>query len=196
MALWKYIVNTFMINFIKIIIFKFWLPTIKTYRFFFESKIFKILIFSVRNIYILVVSKNSNERKTQMWTPTEPKLKPTMNFSLQTKKTPRSSIFPPTPEKKQPKQPPRRKNLSPGAGSKASLRVRRTAFTLIRNDIVMKMEKMNMPPSPYRCSVLRPVRSIKGKETSVMPTMMAPIPIVANLADSSVRPDDVNSDVE
>lgn len=60
----------------------------------------------------------------------------------------------------------------------------------------MKMEKMNMPPRPYRWRVLLPVRSIKGSETNVMPTMMAPIPIVANLADSSVNPDDVNSEVE
>lgn len=43
-------------------------------------------------------------------------------------------------------------------------------LALIKNEIVMKMEKMNMPPSPYKCSVRRPVRSISGMETKVITT--------------------------
>lgn len=66
----------------------------------------------------------------------------------------------------------------------------------MRNEIVMNIEKMNMPPNPYRCSVLLPVLSINGIETRVIPTMMAPMPIVANLALSSVRPELVNKLVE
>lgn len=62
--------------------------------------------------------------------------------------------------------------------------------------MVMKIEKMNIPPSPYRCSVRRPVLSIRGKDTKVIPTIIAPMPIVANLADSSVKPEEVNNEVE
>lgn len=59
----------------------------------------------------------------------------------------------------------------------------------MRNEIVMNIEKMNIPPNPYRCSVLRPVLSIRGIDTNVIPTIMAPIPIVANFALSSVKPE-------
>ena len=52
----------------------------------------------------------------------------------------------------------------------------------------MKMEKMNMPPRPYRCKVLRPDRSIKGMEISVMTTITKPMPMVAYLADVSDNP--------
>lgn len=58
------------------------------------------------------------------------------------------------------------------------------------------MENMNMPPRPYRCNVRRPVLSINGIETKVMPTIIAPIPIVANFALSSVRSELVNKLVE
>lgn len=34
----------------------------------------------------------------------------------------------------------------------------------------MNIEKMNMPPKPYRCKVRRPVRSMRGIETNVMAT--------------------------
>lgn len=92
----------------------------------------------------------------------------------------------------------------------------------------MKMEKMNIPPKPYRCNVRRPVRSINGMDANVIitcadhennyqycinivelhrhlamaggggqvHTMMAPIPIVANFAFSSVKPALVNKNVE
>lgn len=60
----------------------------------------------------------------------------------------------------------------------------------------MNMENMNIPPRPYRSSVLRPVLSINGIDTRVMPVMMAPIPIVANLALSSDRPELVKRLVE
>jgi len=66
----------------------------------------------------------------------------------------------------------------------------------MRNEMVMKMEKINMPPRPYRCSVRRPVRSMSGMDTSVIPTIMAPMPIVANFALSSVSPELINSSVE
>nr|CAD7569664.1 unnamed protein product [Timema californicum] len=57
-------------------------------------------------------------------------------------------------------------------------------------------QDINIPPRPYKWRVLRPVRSMSGIETMVMPTMMAPIPIVANLALSSVRPELMNSPVD
>lgn len=60
----------------------------------------------------------------------------------------------------------------------------------------MKIEKMNMPPSPYKCNVLRPVLSINGIDTKVITTIIAPIPIVANLALSSVNPELTNKLVE
>lgn len=62
--------------------------------------------------------------------------------------------------------------------------------------MVIKMEKMNMPPSPQRWSVRRPMRSMRGIVTSVMATMMAPMPIVMNLDVSSVSPELINSPVE
>lgn len=84
------------------------------------------------------------------------------------------------------------------------------------------MENMNIPPKPYKCNVRLPVRSINGMEARVIRTLInerriiqmslrililsfvkknqltiiAPIPIVANLALSSVKPALVNSDVE
>lgn len=58
------------------------------------------------------------------------------------------------------------------------------------------MENMNIPPRPYRCRVRRPALSISGMDTRVMPTMMAPMPIVANLALSSDNPELVNRLVE
>lgn len=68
--------------------------------------------------------------------------------------------------------------------------------TFIKSDIVMNIEKMNMPPRPYKCNVRLPVRSISGIETSVIPTIIAPIPIVANLALSAVNPELVKRLVE
>lgn len=44
-------------------------------------------------------------------------------------------------------------------------------LAFIRKEMVMKMEKMNIPPNPYRCSVRRPVLSISGMETSVITTL-------------------------
>lgn len=91
---------------------------------------------------------------------------------------------------------------------------RNVVLAFIKNEIVMNIEKMNIPPKPYKCSVRRPVRSIKGIEARVIKTydtqlcilnnfteiknftIMAPIPIVANLALSSVKPALVNNDVE
>ena len=43
-------------------------------------------------------------------------------------------------------------------------------LALIKNEIVMNIENMNMPPKPYSWSVRRPVRSINGIETSVIST--------------------------
>lgn len=43
-------------------------------------------------------------------------------------------------------------------------------LALIKNEIVMNIEKMNIPPRPYRCRVRRPVRSISGIEASVITT--------------------------
>lgn len=90
----------------------------------------------------------------------------------------------------------------------------------------MKMENINIPPKPYKCSVRRPVRSINGIEANVITTLneiteritiktkyihtyinkkvlkylvrtiIAPIPIVANFAFSSVKPALVNKNVE
>lgn len=68
--------------------------------------------------------------------------------------------------------------------------------TLIKKEIVMNMEKMNIPPSPYRCRVLRPVLSMRNVETNVIATMMAPMPMVANFALSSVNPELANKLVE
>lgn len=53
-----------------------------------------------------------------------------------------------------------------------------------------------MPPRPYKCKVRLPVLSISGIDTSVIPTIMAPMPMVANLALSSVKPELVNKLVE
>lgn len=54
--------------------------------------------------------------------------------------------------------------------------------------MVMKMEKVNIPPRPYRCSVRLPDLSIRGIEMSVMMTITQPIPIVANFALDSLKP--------
>ena len=56
------------------------------------------------------------------------------------------------------------------------------SITFTRKEMVMKIEKINMPPNPYKCNDLRPLRSIKGIEIRVIMTMTTPIPIVANLA--------------
>lgn len=95
-------------------------------------------------------------------------------------------------------------------------------LAFIKNEIVMKMENMNIPPNPYKCNVRLPVRSINGIDAKVITTygwdkknylywmrvlgrknelenvrtIIAPIPIVANLAFSSVRPALVNKNVE
>ena len=52
----------------------------------------------------------------------------------------------------------------------------------------MNIENMNMPPNPYKCKDLRPLRSINGIEMSVMITMTTPIPIVAYFACFSDKP--------
>lgn len=62
--------------------------------------------------------------------------------------------------------------------------------------MVMKIEKINMPPNPYKCRVLLPVRSMRGIETKVIPTIMAPIPMVANFELSSDNPELMNRLVE
>lgn len=69
-------------------------------------------------------------------------------------------------------------------------------LALIRKEIVMNTEKMNMPPSPYRCNVRLPIRSMRGIEMMVMATIMAPMPIVMNLAVSCERPALSNRPVE
>ena len=69
-------------------------------------------------------------------------------------------------------------------------------FTFTRNEIVMNIEKMNIPPSPYRCKDLLPLLSINGIEIRVMITMTTPIPMVANLACVSVKPVVMNRFVE
>ena len=60
----------------------------------------------------------------------------------------------------------------------------------------MKMEKINIPPKPYRCRVRRPDLSMSGIEISVMITMTNPIPMVAYLACVSVNPVVMNRFVE
>lgn len=60
----------------------------------------------------------------------------------------------------------------------------------------MNIEKINMPPRPYKWSVRLPVLSISGMDTNVIQTIMAPMPMVANLALSSVKPELVNKFVE
>lgn len=44
-------------------------------------------------------------------------------------------------------------------------------LAFIRKEIVMKIEKMNIPPKPYKWRVRRPVLSIKGIETNVITTL-------------------------
>lgn len=46
-------------------------------------------------------------------------------------------------------------------------------LAFIKNDIVMNIENMNIPPNPYKCSVRRPVLSISGIDTSVITTCRA-----------------------
>lgn len=71
-----------------------------------------------------------------------------------------------------------------------------TIRTFIKNEMVMNIEKMNIPPRPYKCNVLLPVLSMSGIDTRVIPTIIAPIPIVANFALSSDNPELVNKLVE
>lgn len=46
----------------------------------------------------------------------------------------------------------------------------RVVLAFIKNDIVMNIENINIPPNPYKCSVRRPVLSISGIDTSVITT--------------------------
>ena len=62
--------------------------------------------------------------------------------------------------------------------------------------MVMKIEKMNMPPKPYKCRVLLPERSIKGMEIRVIITITNPMPMVAYLALVSDSPVVLNRFVE
>lgn len=66
----------------------------------------------------------------------------------------------------------------------------------MRKEIVMNIEKINMPPRPYKCNVRLPVLSIRGMDTNVITTIMEPMPMVANLALSSVKPELVYKFVE
>lgn len=45
----------------------------------------------------------------------------------------------------------------------------------MRNEIVMNMENMNIPPKPYKCNVRRPVLSINGMDTNVITTCTSKI---------------------
>ena len=69
-------------------------------------------------------------------------------------------------------------------------------LTFTKKEIVMKIENMNIPPSPYKCKVLRPLLSIKGIETSVIKTITVPIPMVAYFAFVSLSPVVMNKFVE
>ena len=60
--------------------------------------------------------------------------------------------------------------------------------TFTRKEMVMNIEKINMPPNPYKCKDLRPLRSINGIEIRVIITITTPIPMVANLACFSDSP--------
>lgn len=71
-----------------------------------------------------------------------------------------------------------------------------TLFTLTKNEIVMKIEKINIPPSPYRWRVRLPDLSINGIEIKVIITITIPMPIVAYLAPVSDKPVVVNKLVE
>lgn len=62
--------------------------------------------------------------------------------------------------------------------------------------MVMKIEKTNIPPSPYKWSVRRPLLSINGIEIKVMMTITDPIPMVAYLASVSDKPVVMNKFVE
>lgn len=55
---------------------------------------------------------------------------------------------------------------------------------------------MNMPPIPQRSNVRLPAWSISGIVTNVMIRIMAPVPIVQNLALSDDKPELVNMLVE
>lgn len=68
--------------------------------------------------------------------------------------------------------------------------------TFTKKEMVMKMEKMNMPPKPYKCKVLLPERSISGMEIRVMITITNPIPMVAYFALVSDSPVVLNRFVE
>lgn len=56
--------------------------------------------------------------------------------------------------------------------------------TIVRNKV-----SMAMPPKPIRRRVLRPARSTRTREMRVMRTLIAPMPIVAKVALSSLSPD-------
>lgn len=60
--------------------------------------------------------------------------------------------------------------------------------TFTKKEMVIKMEKMNIPPRPYRCRVRRPLLSMSGMETSVISTITVPMPMVAYLAEVSLSP--------
>lgn len=62
--------------------------------------------------------------------------------------------------------------------------------------IVSRSVSMAMPPKPRRRSVFRPAFSTRTNDTMVMRTLIAPIPIVAKVALSSLRPDCWKMDVE
>ena len=59
-----------------------------------------------------------------------------------------------------------------------------------------RTEKMNMPPSPVKCSVRRPARSMMRAEINVMATLTRPVPRVASSDASVERPADVKILVE
>lgn len=54
--------------------------------------------------------------------------------------------------------------------------------TLTKKDMVINMEKINIPPRPYKCNVRLPLLSIKGIDIKVIITITIPIPIVAYFA--------------
>lgn len=47
---------------------------------------------------------------------------------------------------------------------------RACVLAFIKNEIVMNIENMNIPPKPYKCKVRLPVRSINGMEARVIRT--------------------------
>lgn len=63
-------------------------------------------------------------------------------------------------------------------------------------NMVKNMLVINIPPSPYKCNVRRPVLSINIIDTNDINTMTTPTPIVEYLAKSSPSPAIVNILVE